>query len=465
MTTIVVTNGNDSGAGSLRAALASASAGDTIVFAADVTTIDLTSGSLVVATDVTIEGSQPGTSTPGVTIVGGGIASNFSVFKIDANVSATIDGLIIEDGHATGTTGSFIGATGGAAAGGIFDAGALTLTDSVLVGDTAVGGTGGSTSAASPDGGGAGGEAAGAIYVAATGSLNLAASDSFIADSAEGGTGGKGGSTPGGVGGAGGAGGSAVNGASAIGSPGTTGGGTTGGTGGAPGQKGGNTEIGGAGGGGGGTAFGDVGGPGTITGPVPCYCPGTLIRTARGEEPVEKLKIGDKVTTASGMTRPIKWIGRRSYGGRFIRGDKDMLPVCIKAGALEENVPRRDLWVSPHHAMYLGGVLIEAKDLVNGFSIVQAERAERIDYYHVELDTHDVIIAEGALSETYLDDDNRLMFHNARDYYARYSDVAAAPSPYCAPRLEDGYEVEAARQRIAARSGLSVYRKARVAAR
>jgi len=191
----------------------------------------------------------------------------------------------------------------------------------------------------------------------------------------------------------------------------------------------------------------------TIT--TPCYCPGTLIKTARGDKRVEKLKIGDQVTTASGALRPIKWIGRRSYAGRFVMGRKDILPVCIKAGALDENVPKRDLWISPHHAMYLDGVLIEAKDLVNGISIVQAERVEKVEYFHIELETHDVIVAEGALSETYLDDDNRSMFHNARDYDALYQDVAAAPAHYCAPRLDEGYELENVRQRLALRAGLS----------
>jgi hypothetical protein len=125
--------------------------------------------------------------------------------------------------------------------------------------------------------------------------------------------------------------------------------------------------------------------------------------------------------------------------------------------------------------MYLDGVLIEAKDLVNGGSIMQAERVEKVDYYHVELDTHDVIIAEGAASETYLDDDNRLMFHNAQDYHARYNDDDDAPGRYCAPRLDEGDEVEAVRQRIAGRAGLlqnagskrpyvKVYRRPRVSA-
>ena len=186
---------------------------------------------------------------------------------------------------------------------------------------------------------------------------------------------------------------------------------------------------------------------------APCYCRGTLIGTGRGEKPVEKLKIGDKVTTKSAALRPIKWIGRRSYGGRFVMGRKDILPICIKAGALDENVPRRDLWISPHHAMFLNGVLIEAKDLVNGVSIAQTERVEEVEYFHIELDSHDVIIAEGAPSESFIDDDSRGMFHNAHEYRALYPEAAPGLAQYCAPRHDDGYEVEAARRHIALRAG------------
>jgi hypothetical protein len=139
-------------------------------------------------------------------------------------------------------------------------------------------------------------------------------------------------------------------------------------------------------------------------------------------------------------------------------GQRHILPVCIKAGALDENVPRRDLWISPHHAMYLDGVLIEAKDLVNGVSIVQAGRVDKVEYFHIELETHDVIIAEGALSETFMDDDSRGMFHNAHEYHAMFPDAAPGalipPARFCAPRLEDGYEVEAVRRGIELRAGL-----------
>ena len=193
---------------------------------------------------------------------------------------------------------------------------------------------------------------------------------------------------------------------------------------------------------------------------VACYCPGTLIRTARGQKRVEQLGIGDRVMTKSGAAVPVKWIGRRSYSGRFVLGRKDILPVCIKAGALDDNVPKRDLWISPHHAMYFedkaqGGLLIEARHLVNGVSIVQAERADKVEYVHVELDSHDAIVAEGALSETFVDDDSRDMFHNAHEYHGLYPDEVRQPARYCAPRRDDGYEVEAVRRRLARRAGVA----------
>jgi hypothetical protein len=195
---------------------------------------------------------------------------------------------------------------------------------------------------------------------------------------------------------------------------------------------------------------------------VPCYCPGTLIRTARGEKPVEALEIGDLVITVSGAARPVKWIGRRAYGGRFILGNKDVLPVCIKADALDDNVPARDLWVSPHHALYFKaahggdgrGVLVEAVDLINGVSIVQADRVDHVSYFHVELESHDVLIADGAPAESFIDDDTRHMFHNADEFGALYPDVKATAAQYCAPRLREGYEVETVRRRIGQRAGL-----------
>ena len=197
-------------------------------------------------------------------------------------------------------------------------------------------------------------------------------------------------------------------------------------------------------------------GPGTLIteNQIACYRRGTLIATGHGEVPVEALAIGDEIMTASGAPRPIKWIGRRSYHGRFIVGRKDILPICFKAGSIDDGVPRRDLWISPHHAMLLDGVLIEAKDLINGVSIVQAENVEEVEYFHIELDSHDVILAEGAPSETFVDDDSRGMFHNAQEYALLYPEAVSELTRYCAPRIDVGFELETIRQRLARRAGL-----------
>jgi hypothetical protein len=181
---------------------------------------------------------------------------------------------------------------------------------------------------------------------------------------------------------------------------------------------------------------------------VACYCPGTRIATDRGEIEIETLQIGDRVLTVRGEARPIRWIGRRSYGARFARRNKQLWPVLISAGALGTGIPARDLFVSPRHAMYLDGVLIPAQALVNGSSIVQTTPGQ-VDYIHIELDTHDVILAEGAASESFVDDDSRAMFQNAAEHAALYPYAACSPAIYCAPRVEDGFALEAVRRRIA----------------
>ena len=185
---------------------------------------------------------------------------------------------------------------------------------------------------------------------------------------------------------------------------------------------------------------------------VPCYCRGTLIRTSRGEMPVEVLAIGDSVVTASGARRPIRWIGRRAYSRRFLASNPGAQPVRIRAGALAEGVPRRDLLVSADHAMFLDGMLVPAGCLVNGTTILRDRGPERLEYYHVELETHDVILAEGAPSETFMDDDSRGLFHNAAEFTALYPQQAS-PAWFCAPRVEHGPELEALRRRLSGVGG------------
>ena len=176
---------------------------------------------------------------------------------------------------------------------------------------------------------------------------------------------------------------------------------------------------------------------------APCYGRGTLILTDRGEVPVEELAIGDLIMTKSGWLRPIKWIGHRSYDGRFIRGKREVLPIIVSAGALEEGVPARDLWVSPEHALYIDRLLVPAKLLVNGMTIIQVEAVERLEYFHIELEGHDVIFAEGAPAESYVECDNRLMFHNGAEYAALYPErQPSGIHQSCAARLSEGAALE-----------------------
>ena len=184
-----------------------------------------------------------------------------------------------------------------------------------------------------------------------------------------------------------------------------------------------------------------------VTDATPCYCPGTLIRTDRGEVPVEALRIGDRVITMSGAAEPVRWIGRRSFAARFAAANPAVQPVRIAAGALGGGLPRRDLVVSPLHALFIGGLLVPAGCLVNGGSIVRERVRGQVDYLHIELARHDVIFAEGAPAETFLDDGSRAMFHNAAEFAALYPG-AQAQAGYCARRVEDGFELEAIRRRL-----------------
>ncbi len=179
-----------------------------------------------------------------------------------------------------------------------------------------------------------------------------------------------------------------------------------------------------------------------------CYLRGTRILTDQGEVAIESLRIGDHVTTHSGAQRPIRWIGRRSYTGNVAWRDADVLPILIRRGALGEAMPRRDLWVSPEHAMYIDGMLIPAALLVNGVSILREEQPRDVTYFHLEFDHHEVIYAEGAPAESFVDDESRVQFDNVAEYYMLYPHDRPRPVQFCAPRVEEGQELQSVRARL-----------------
>jgi hypothetical protein len=187
---------------------------------------------------------------------------------------------------------------------------------------------------------------------------------------------------------------------------------------------------------------------------VSCFLRGTNIATPAGERTVETLQPGDLVLTASGEACPIVWIGRRSIDARDHRHSANVWPVRVRAGALAENCPHRDLYLSPDHAVFVDGVLIPIKHLINDISIAQTS-VDEVTYYHIELPQHDVLLAEGLAAESYLDTGDRSKFENAGAVVALYPDLSDLglnagmvwEAYGCAPLILCGPLVEAVRHR------------------
>ena len=185
---------------------------------------------------------------------------------------------------------------------------------------------------------------------------------------------------------------------------------------------------------------------GSGTDVVACYATGTRIATSRGEVEVEHLQPGDLLATMSGALRPVVWIGRRSYGARFVAENPHLHPVRVRRDALGEGMPRRDLLLSPLHAILVDGVLVPVGALINGFTIVRERVASEVTYLHIELASHDIILAEGLPSETFIDEGNRGMFQNAHDYVAP---AGGPPAPVpCRPRSIFGPRLDRIRARL-----------------
>jgi hypothetical protein len=148
---------------------------------------------------------------------------------------------------------------------------------------------------------------------------------------------------------------------------------------------------------------------------VTCFLAGTRILTEHGEVAVEDLREGDRVATPMGTEgmQPVRWIGRRRIDTAAHPRPEACRPIRIRQDAIATGKPHRDLLVSPDHAILLDGVLIPAKLLVNGMTIVPDDSIRHVDYFHVELDRHAILLAEGLEAESYLDTGNRAIFENA----------------------------------------------------
>jgi Hint domain len=158
-----------------------------------------------------------------------------------------------------------------------------------------------------------------------------------------------------------------------------------------------------------------VSGPSGAVEVVLCFYAGVKIATPAGEVAVEDLHDGDMVLTANGSAHPIVWLGKSHISTRFADPLR-FLPIRITASALGDGLPVRDLLVSPCHAIYLDGILVQAGALVNDTTILRETAVpENFIYYHVELAHHALLIADGALTESFVDNVDRMNFHNWAD--------------------------------------------------
>ncbi|MBS0642772.1 MAG: Hint domain-containing protein [Proteobacteria bacterium] len=192
-----------------------------------------------------------------------------------------------------------------------------------------------------------------------------------------------------------------------------------------------------------------------------CFVSGSRIRAARGEVPVQDLSPGDAVAVLRNGAQtfePVKWIGYTQVDIARHAHPEDIAPIRIRAGAITDNQPARDLLVSPEHCMVIDGLCVPAKLLVNGGSILTEYQHAPFTYYHLELENHGVLYAEDAETESYLDTGNRSVFDNAegpRQLHPRFtldSGSARWATDACAPLARIADQVEPIWARLAARS-------------
>jgi len=184
-----------------------------------------------------------------------------------------------------------------------------------------------------------------------------------------------------------------------------------------------------------------------------CFAAGTRIATPTGPVAVEALRPGDPVVSVLRGTGLVVWTGhQRVMCRRRAAGRADPRPIRVRTGAFADAVPARDLVLSPDHAVYAEGVLIPVRYLVNDQSIAPLE-VDLVTYWHVELDRHDVLLAEDLPAESFLAIDQRGGFTTAgggaaaAGYAVRQWEAAG-----CAELVVTGPLLDRVRARLAARA-------------
>ena len=146
-----------------------------------------------------------------------------------------------------------------------------------------------------------------------------------------------------------------------------------------------------------------------VVAPPACFAKGTQLATPSGPTKVEHLRPGNRVITRTGQVRPIVWTGSRDIDLLTAHDPHLLQPIRFRAHCVANNVPSADLLLSPDHAVLIDGHLIKAHALVNGSSIAP-DPVDRVTYFHVELETHDILLAENLPAESLLDSQPRHQF-------------------------------------------------------
>jgi Hint domain len=192
-----------------------------------------------------------------------------------------------------------------------------------------------------------------------------------------------------------------------------------------------------------------------------CYAAGTRILTVTGERTVESLMQGDIVLTLSGdelSPQPVKWIGRRRIDLTAHPQPETVAPIRIQRDAFAANMPHSDLLVSPDHAIFVDGKLICARQLINGTTIRQEKTWASVEYFHVELESHAILLAEGLPAESYLDTGNQGFFVNSGAPLVLHPDLTdetdypTREAASCAPFVSDEGNVLPVWQRLSDRA-------------
>ena len=149
-------------------------------------------------------------------------------------------------------------------------------------------------------------------------------------------------------------------------------------------------------------------------GVITCFLPDSMIRTPEGDVAVQDIQVGDSVVAyvdGQQQVRKVVWAGKAHVTVKAgLPDDEAGYPVRILKDALAEGVPYKDMLVTPEHCLFFNGLFTPVRMLVNGASIFYDHSITSYDYYHIETEQHSVIVADGVMTESYLDTGNRGSF-------------------------------------------------------